>query len=282
VVLFVVTWSVLARAGSADDLQAEGEEAARRGDYANAIDRFKAAERIEPRARHACLIALAYTRRNLWSQAEIFRTACHERANADDPLPDWMADADREIDEAIRAANVAAVTIVVEPVDAAVRLSVSSFAPDETFSPRVIHLSPGTHQIFASAPGFEPAQMLVDVRDRTPQQIHIALTRRGPPSHVAPWLVIGAGVALGAVGGVLHATWYRQRYAAVEADVPGTEAADIASWLTARRLVIGCYVAGAVTIGVGLVLRATVWREAPAIDVAPTGGGAIVSIGWSR
>src|SRR5690242_5920614 len=45
------------------ELQAKGEQLAKDGRFSEAIDAFKAADRIERRASHACLIALAYTRR---------------------------------------------------------------------------------------------------------------------------------------------------------------------------------------------------------------------------
>src|SRR5207302_641157 len=181
--------STVAGAQSAQDLQTEGEKAAKEGNYAGAIEKFKAADRVEPRASHACLIALAYTRRNLWPQAEIFRTKCHERATAGDPLPDWIGTADKQIDDAITSANVAEVTIVVEPAEATdAQLTVSSFAPDEKFPPRAIHLPPGIHQVFASATGFEVGSHLVDVKDKTPQKIVIKLYRPGetPTGPVIP------------------------------------------------------------------------------------------------
>ena len=52
-----------AHAESPADLQARGEDQARQGHYTEAIDSFKAADRLEPSAAHACLIALAYVRR---------------------------------------------------------------------------------------------------------------------------------------------------------------------------------------------------------------------------
>src|SRR5690348_12026360 len=133
----VLAWATLARAQSptAAQLQAAGEQDAKDGNYAAAIDKLKAPDRIEAPASHACLIAPAYARRNLSPQAEIFRTECHERASASDPLPEWMPVADKQIDDAIASASVAAVTIQVEPaeISAQAEVTVSSFAPDEKF-----------------------------------------------------------------------------------------------------------------------------------------------------
>ena len=166
---------------TAAELQAAGEQAAKQGEYDKAIDDFKKADRIEPKAAHACLIALAYARRNLWPQAEIFRTVCHARATASDPLPPWIGTADKQIDDAIASETLAAITIDVTPPDAApnAQITVSSFAPDETFPPRMIHLPPGIHQIFANAPGYDQGHQLIEVKDRTPQHIVIALYKSG-------------------------------------------------------------------------------------------------------
>src|SRR5688500_12837062 len=56
--------------GDPDAMVAEGETLARTGEYTRAIDLFKRADGIAKRTRHACLIGLVYTRRELWSQAE--------------------------------------------------------------------------------------------------------------------------------------------------------------------------------------------------------------------
>lgn len=304
VVAGLAAWSGLARAEPAADLQADGERLAKQGNYAAAIDKFKAADRIEPRASHACLIALAYTRRNLWPQAEIWRTTCHERASASDPLPEWMPAADKQIDDAIATANVAPVTIRVEPTEAAAtaQLTVSSFAPDETFAPRVIHLPPGIHTIFARAPGFADAQQLVEVKDRHPRVIVLTLHRPGeqvaappapaaapaPPRSKVPWIVIGAGAALGVAAGIYHVTLYRDAYDQLNNAKTPTEYRMIDATGTydfRRKVVIGLYGAAAVTLGVGIVLRYTVFAHAetaPAVAFVPEPGGGVVSLGWIR
>src|SRR5688572_3278724 len=95
----IVLCGVLAHAHAEDvsQLRARGEELAKEGRFSEAIDAFKAADRISPRADHACLIALAYTRRELWPQAEIFISKCHQRVSPDNPAPDWLPKAEQEI-----------------------------------------------------------------------------------------------------------------------------------------------------------------------------------------
>src|SRR4051812_25405708 len=162
-----------AHADDREALQARGEEQAKDGHYVDAIESFKAADKIQPRAIHACLISLAYTRRELWPQAELFLSICHQRAKAGDPLPDWVSLADQQIKDRLVAAGVVEVTIEAKPPNA--KVTVSSFAPDEVFEPRTIHLPIGRHVIFARAPGYTDAQVTVDLTDRSPKHIVLEL-----------------------------------------------------------------------------------------------------------
>jgi hypothetical protein len=175
-----------ARADQREELVAKGEQAAKDGRFADAIDSFKAADRIQPRASHACLIALAYTRRELWSQAQHWLGICHDRASATDPMPDWTPLAEKQIKERLEASNVAAVTIVVKPAAVKAKITVSSFAPDETFEARTIHLPPGTHVVFAKAEGYTDQQKTIEVRDKTPQTIVIDYSGLPMARPVAP------------------------------------------------------------------------------------------------
>jgi hypothetical protein len=284
----------------ADDpagLRSDGEVLARVGRFSEAIDKFKAADRIKPAAANACLIALAYTRRELWPQAEIFLEKCHQRANAGDPLPDWIHEADNQIAERVQSANVAPVEIVVSPGDAKVELTVSSFAPDESFAPRTIHLPPGHHVILAKAAGFADSSTAVDIADKSPQHIAIELHRPGeapppgpglgavppPPTSRAPLYLIGAGVGLGAIGGALHLFWYKPVYddlnnAQTRLQYDKREPDFAAPYWT----VIGLYAAGGAAVVAGAIWKYTTAREAPAIAFQPASGGGILSIGWTR
>lgn len=290
----------IATAESGDELRTRGEQLAKDGRFTEAIDAFKAAERIEPRARNACLIALAYTRRELWPQAEIWLEQCEARATASDPAPTWVPVAKQQLAERLGTVNVAAVEIKVEPAGTDAKLSVSSFAPDERFAPRTIHLPVGRHVIIATAAGFEDAQQTVEVTGKAPTQVTITLkpTRSAPPPMTSssapapskvPWIVMGAGGGLVLVGAILHATYYRgaredlatARDNGMEED--GGPLTD--SWSRARGVTIGVYAAGAATILAGVVLKATVFqnKEAPvAVGVLPTDGGGMVSVEWSR
>jgi hypothetical protein len=160
----------------ADDraaLQAKGEQLAKDGKYTDAIEAFKAADRIEKRAAHACLISLAYTRRELWPQAELFLSFCHQRAKPGDPLPDWVSLADQQIRDRLIAAGLVEVSIEAKPPTA--HVTVSSFAPDEVFEPRTIHLPIGTHVVFAKAPGYVDGQVILQISDKTTKHVVIEL-----------------------------------------------------------------------------------------------------------
>ena len=298
VTTLVAALVVTAGAAQADDrdaLQSKGEQLAKEGRYGDAIDAFKAADKIQPRASHACLIALAYTRRELWPQAELYLAICHERAKAGDPLPDWVSLADQQIRDRLATANVVEVAIEVKPATA--QVTVSSFAPDEVFAPRTIHLPLGTHVIFAKAEGYEPAQTTLEITNKTPQHIELTLKpvatpipgpvveprtttteKRGTP------LLIAGGAAIGA--GVLAHLWMGFEHGklqdAHDNNDPDLYDAHSGRYDAARITTIGLYGAGAVCLGIGLYLRSTS-REAPAVAALPLPeGGALVSIGWNR
>lgn len=162
---------------TAEALASEGETLAKRAEYSAAIEKWKAADAIMPRAKHACLIGLAYTRRELWAQAEIFFAQCRAAATAADPTPSWLAEAEQQLAKKLRGTSVAAITITVEPRSANAQLRVSSFAPDERFGPRTVHLPLGQHVISAEAPGYEPSSQTLEVRSNAAQQLTLTLQR---------------------------------------------------------------------------------------------------------
>jgi hypothetical protein len=302
--LVVAASLVLSRVGLADptpdDLQAQGEQLAKDGRYTDAIDAFKAAFRLDHKASHTCFIALAYTRRELWPQAEIFLDQCHTLATPDDVLPTWVPIADKQIAERLSMANVAPVEITVEPADAHARISVSSFAPDEVFAPRTIHLPPGRHQLVATAPGYEASTKVVDVVDRTPQHLAITLARAGaptsptrpapltkptrPPESTLPRALIVAGGITAGVG-VLTFVWLGFEWSKLDsAPDPQTFSDHEGSYKLARISTIGLWGVGAGLVVTGVILgRRQHGAETPAISAVPLpGGGGMVSIGWQQ
>jgi hypothetical protein len=284
-----------------DVLVKEGEDLARGGEYSRAIERFKQADALRPRARNACLVGLAYTRREFWPQAEIFFASCKARATVDDPAPDWLPEAEATLAAKIAEVAVAAVELRVEPGGAEALLSVSSFLPDELFAPRTIHLPPGTHVIKASAPGFATTSETVEVNSREPVTVTITLVPAGtgteakpkpPPPPEAEWkrskvpryLLIGAGAAAVA-GAVFHGLAYRERGELVDA----VDANDLArydehegTFDTYRAATFAFYGAAVAAGAIGAVLYFTDTRPAETIAVTPTAGGAMLTIGWER
>ncbi|MGE0399852.1 MAG: hypothetical protein AB7T06_24265 [Kofleriaceae bacterium] len=295
-----------AGAESGEEMRARGEQLAKDGRYTEAIDAFKAAERIEPRARHFCLIALAYVRRELWPQAEIFLEQCETKATAADPVPEWVPTAKQQLQERLSTVNVAPVTIKVEPANTEVKLAVSSFAPDELFDPRTIHLPPGRHVIIATAKGFNDAQKTVEVVDKTPQDVVITMlplsTGPGPEgpgptpiagpseprSKVPLYVMIGGGVLV-AAGGASHLFWYKGLRDDLEAAGSGGNEAEynriLPKFNRARGATIALYGVGGAAVITGLILNFTVFKgkEAPAqVSMVPYDGGGMLTVGWSR
>ena len=149
------------------ELVARGEELARSGEFSRAIVAFKQADKLHASAANACRIGLAYTRRELWSQAELFFARCKDRATAADPPPPWLAAAETALTAKLAEIDAAPIDVRVDAPGALI--SISSFPPDEQFAPRAIHLSPGNYMIVARAPDREPAKVAVAVEARTAQ-----------------------------------------------------------------------------------------------------------------
>jgi len=311
-IALLLAWSVPARADSAKQLVAKGEKLAKDGRLTEAIDAFKQADRIERRASHACLIALAYTRRELWPQAEIFLALCHERATSGDPLPAWVPLADKQLGERLANANVAAVHLRVVPAELAAKaqLAVSSFAPDELFSPRTIHLAPGKHLITATA-GERTVQQAIEIEGKTPREIVLDFDAREPepapapvpstsrveptppppppaasPSRVVPWTLIALGGAIAAGGGAYHLFVFkptRARLVDATDSTPDPDQYDTYSkkFDTQRTVTIAMYGVGAAVLVTGIVLRVTKYRESP-VRVGFVNRGAVVALEWQR
>ncbi len=268
-----------------DPLAAQGQELARQGEYSRAIQLFKRADADHPTSGHACLIGLVYTRRELWSQAEIFFDLCTQRATAADPTPDWLPEARRQLDAKLAEVDAAPIDIRVAPAGIAARITVSSFAPDESFAPRPIHLAPGSYVVSASAPGRSDAQAAIQVTSHTAQIVTLALARMPRPStadeRLGTKLIYGA-IAAAAVGGLFHGLAEDQRsslQASVATDVPSDYRNHVGAFERDRAIAIAGYALAATGLITGLILRS---HHAPEIGIAVTHDSAAMSIGWVR
>jgi hypothetical protein len=303
----------------ADDraaLQAKGEQLAKDGKYTDAIEAFKAADRIEKRAAHACLISLAYTRRELWPQAELFLSFCHQRAKPGDPLPDWVSLADQQIRDRLIAAGLVEVSIEAKPPNA--QVTVSSFAPDEVFDPRTIHLPIGTHVVFAKAPGYLDGQVIVQITDKTTKHVVIELapnagsakpgeplvgkgqvfvpdtnlerpespdgggSKKGMPLMLAG----GAAIALGLVAhgwmGFEHGKLEEANKPPITTASEDLYAAHSGRYDIARIATVALYATGVACIGIGFYQRSKSEKSTTVAATPLPEGGALVSVGWQR
>lgn len=295
---FVLTLlvSTTAWAEDPDRLQARGEQLAKDGQFGEAIDVFKAADSQEPTAERACLIGLAYGRRNLYGQAELFFDLCHQRVADGDKLPSWVAGVEAQFRKRLDAANLAPVTIIVKHAKKP-RVRVSAFASDEDFLPRTIFLPPGRHVITVTSRGHEPIDKAFEVEDSAPLDVVIDLrgsngattseTPDGPASSTVGRNVIILGAGLVVAGAVVHGTWYRGELAELEAAQSPPDLfrydAHADSYRQARYVTVGLYAAGAITAIIGAVLHTNSRGEdTTSVAVAPTNGGGILSVSWWR
>jgi len=285
IAIAIVGFAVPAHADSAETLASRGAKLAKDGLFAEAIDAFKEADRITPRASHACMIALAYTRREMWPQAEIFFDVCHRRARTNDPLPDWLPAAEKVLADHLATANVAAIAIHVEPSDVPVTLTVSSFAQDETFAPRLIHVAFGEHVITATAPGYVPVSRPIVVTDKGEQQVVFYMyPQRTAWRTYGPWAIVGTGAALGLAGAAVHLFMLDpvRKDLVHDTTLGSLDRSDYDrrshQFDVRRDVVIGLYTAGGLAIIAGLVLRQTSQTEH--VEVSPRPGGGVVSWTW--
>jgi hypothetical protein len=251
------------------------------------------------------LIGLAYTRIERWPQAEIMIDRCKHNASAADPTPDWLPALEQELAKRLASVGVAPVTIVVDPASAKAAVTVSSFAADEAFEPRTIHLPTGSHVITVTAPGFERAQTTVEVTGSDKQVVTVtlhppssakpndtvAIRPPPPPPPVAtspvPTVLLATGGTLIAAGVVYHLTAFRTaatNLADATDATPNPHLYD--QWShrfdIRRDWLIGIYAAGVITTGVGLYLHfsAKQTESLPQVSVVPLDGGGMVSVGW--
>jgi hypothetical protein len=299
VVLLVLTLARWAHADDVDDLVAKGEALAKQSEFTSAIDTFKQADAIRPRAKHACLIGLVYARRELWPQAELFFARCRSRATDEDPLPKWIDDAQHQLETKLTGAGAAAITIVVTPAEAHPQVTVSSFAPDEVFEPQTIHLAPGHHTLDVTADGFTAASREVVVTTAAPQTITIEMHRPGetppvvavqppppppPPHSLVPAVIVVGGLALGVAGGAFELFVFKPaRDQLASAPDAAVYESRRSSFALRRDVTIGLYAGAVAAVAIGVVLRYTVFADSSVTVGATTEhGGGVVTVGWSR
>lgn len=273
IALSIICASAVAHAElTAAELQKTGEDLAKAGRYAEAIDAFKAADKKEIRASHACLIALAYARKNAWTPAEIWDGICRARASKTDPLPEWQSALAEQITAAV--GQLVPVSFAVEP--AAAQLALDEF-PDSPFSSTTIHLSPGVHAVTARAPGYLDDHRSLTVTG-TPQQVAIQLIPRPLPRTTYNKQLVVAGTIVGGLGVVSYGL---MAYAYHQLDRnKGFGTSTETLYDVTRPTTIGLWAIGGGMVITGLLLRHT--ESAPTVAVTPVASGAIVSIGWQR
>ncbi len=266
------------RADPLDDLVAKGQELGKQGSWTQAIDAFKQADAQRHRAEYACLIGLAYTRRELWPQAELFFARCHARVNGADPLPPWAAEAEAELAAKLAAANIPTLAIETTPADATI--AVSGFPSDETFAPGTIHLAPGHYTLRASAPGYVDAtrDLTVATGDHETVVLHL---ERVVHHTLAPWIVIGGGVAV-ALGGLAIDQYELQPLRTADRKSYFNYTKNHGAFQTWQGAAIGCWIGAAIAVGVGAWL--VHHERTRPVDVTARidrDGGAVI-IGWTR
>lgn len=289
----IAAWTAgvaIAHADAREDLQAKGEAFARDGHWSEAIEQFKAADKIEPRASHACLIALAYTRKEAWPQAELFLALCHERSTvSSEALPDWVPVADQQIRERLQAAKLVEVSIEIKPATVRATLTVSSFAPDEVFSPRTIHLPAGTHVIVARAQGFPDVKQVLEITDEQPRHVvldfaPLVAAQHAPAPHPGRTLMIAGGATIGL--GVAAHIWMAFERAKLQqaADDHAPLAWDRYStkFDVAKYSALGLYAVGAGILVTGYLIHRSHRGSHVEVGAAPlSDGGGFVTLGWT-
>jgi hypothetical protein len=260
----------------------QGEDLARAGDFSHAIALFKQADHLRATAATSCRIGLAYTRRELWPQAEFFFSLCQSRATATEPVPTWLPAAQRQLTEKLAAVDAALIDLRVEPAGAAARLTISSFLPDEQFPPQPIHLTPGQHVLTAQAPGYASAHLTLTITRNVPQIVSLSLAPLPPPPtrgerlRAVLWPV-AAGLA---VTGVAFHLLARDERATLQA---AHDAHDPVAWdrhagtfATYRDLTVASYVLATSALLAGYLLGRDHDEAAPRLSAAAQPHGALL------
>lgn len=230
-----------AYADPAQRLSQRGQALARSGRLTDAIDVFKRADRLAPRARHACLIGLAYLRRELWTQAELYLERCRERATSRDPAPDWLPLAEQQLRHRSAHAQLAPIDVRIEPASVSAAIEFSSFALGEQFAPGQVRLPRGLHVLTATAPSRPAVHAVVEVTDTSARSVVLRFTDATAPRSRVPAVLAAVGGTTLAAGLGYHVFARDER----------------------RPLTYALYGAGGAALASALVLRYTLYRSAP-------------------
>jgi hypothetical protein len=283
-VLAVWTFASVAEADESQDLVAKGEELAKQGAWSQAITTFKQADAHQPRAENACFIGLAYLRRELWAQAELYFTKCHDRAKPDDPLPVWSAEAEGQLAQKLAGQNVAAVTLDVTPATVAAEITASGFLPDEKLGRGTIHLAPGHYTFTFAAPGYPTVTRELQIANKDPVVVRVKLEHEAVAFYYANtnvrWYLIGGGVALGGLGVLLDVTKVQSERDELQKSAVRWDQHS-SSFETWRDVTVGCWIGGAILTGIGTYLAVQAHSDL-ALTARIDHQGAAFAIGWSR
>ncbi|MFT3695407.1 MAG: carboxypeptidase-like regulatory domain-containing protein [Kofleriaceae bacterium] len=280
----VAAWTFAAAPARADDdeLVAKGKDLAKAGAWSQAITTFKQADAQQPRAQNACFIGLAYLRRELWPQAELYFRKCHERASSADPLPEWVGEAEAQLADKLAHENVSAVTLVVTPANTTI--VASGFLPDEHLEPGTVHLTPGHYAFSFSAPGYDPDAREITVTGAGTETISVTLHAQTKIEHhikSLPKALVGAGVLVAGVGVLVDVTKLQSERDQLRGSqqLYNEHSGSFDTW---RDVTLGCWIGGALITGVGVYLATKMQYEVRVQASIDPHGGATFGIGWSR
>ncbi len=295
---------ITALAETSDDLVTQGQELARQGRIDDAIARFRAADAVEPRAVHSCLIGLAYLRGGALGNAEVSFAHCHQRSTA--PLPVWVAKEEQDLVARLEASTLGTVTLVLDAD--IVSLAVPALLDGGAFPPiQRLRLPAGAHRIVGSTRDGGELVTTVVVEQRTAHEATLVAPRATAPDPVVPAgtgagdvrpipaprpippprslvpkvFVIGGGAAVIA-GALVHVLAVRPARVDLEAAPTGADYdAALGDYTTPRSLTIGLYAIGGAALITGAVLG---WRDrrAPIVSARIGAGGATIGLVWHR
>ncbi len=128
----------------AEALSIEGISSAERGDFHGAIRLFKRASATENLPKYDCNIGLAYSQLKSWARAMTFLERCAREWEGDTEIPSWVPSEIEKIRSRLDENNHQLVHINFQ----AKRVSLSWFAPDETFrTPLTVWAPMGEHVV---------------------------------------------------------------------------------------------------------------------------------------